>query len=234
MLFTSGTVCGFRFYQEYATTVIAHEQLRTAHLEAELTLLRGQLNPHFVFNMMNGIHVLIQRDARQAADMVLEFSDMLRFQLYDCSQPFISIQQEINYLQHYVSVERKRRGDVLKVDCYWGDALPSGYISPLILTPFIENAFKHVSCGEGTAGFIRVSLYVEGHQLFLTVDNSRESLPAIPDPLHRGKGIGLANVKKRLSLLYPGRHLLQIKETAERFAVFLEIDISPQYPKQHN
>lgn len=230
VLFTSGTICGFRFYQEYANTAIDHEQLRVTHLEAELTLLRGQLNPHFVFNMMNGIHVLIQRDARQAAGMVLEFSDMLRFQLYDCSQPFISLQQEINYLQHYVSVEHKRRGDEIKVDCYWGDGLPSCYISPLLLTPFVENAFKHVASAAGKSNFIRISLYMEHQHLFFTVDNSKECMPSIPDPLRRPKGIGLVNVKKRLSLLYPDRHLLQIKETADRFAVFLEIDTSPQYP----
>ncbi|MCW3466205.1 sensor histidine kinase [Chitinophaga nivalis] len=226
LIFSSGTLCGIRFYQEYARTRIDHEHLRTTHLEAELTLLRDQVNPHFVFNMMNSIHVLIEKDARQAADMVLEFSDMLRYQLYDCSKPFIPLQQEIVYLQNYVNIENKRRGNELKVDCNWGITTPLCHISPLILTPFVENAFKHVSRFPDKHNFIRIDLVMEDEKLFFIVENSKEKAIPMPDPSPRHKGIGLVNVQKRLALLYPEQHILRVEETADQFAIFLEVKIN--------
>lgn len=226
MLFTSGTICGIRFYQEYAKTLIDHEQLRTTHLEAELTLLRDQLNPHFMFNMMNSIHVLIERDARQAADMVLEFSDILRYQLYDASKPAIPLHQEVSYLQNYVNVENKRRCNELKVTCNWEPQLPLCFIAPLILTPFVENAFKHVSLFTDQPNFICIDLVVEESTLFFIVKNSKEHSADGPVAASPHKGIGLANVQKRLALLYPEQHFLSIKETTDQFVVYLEIKIN--------
>ncbi|WP_160717905.1 sensor histidine kinase [Chitinophaga solisilvae] len=227
VLMCCGTVCGIRFYQEYARTYVDKEQLRTAHLEAELTLLRHQVNPHFVFNMMNSIHVLIEKDARQASEMVLEFSDMLRYQLYDCSKPFIPLQQEIIYLQNYVNVENKRRGNELQVDCKWDVHTPHCLISPLILTPFVENAFKHVSCFNDKPNYIRMDLYQEADSLFFVIENSREEEPPLPgDTVSTQKGIGLVNVQKRLALIYPEKHFLKIHETAGQYTVFLEVKIN--------
>ncbi|WP_161964276.1 sensor histidine kinase [Chitinophaga flava] len=226
LLFTSGTICGIRFYQEYAKTLIDHEQLRTTHLEAELTLLRGQLDPHSMFNMMNSIHVLIERDASQAADMVLEFSDILRYQLYDASKPAIPLQQEVTYLQNYVNVENKRRCHELEVTCNWEPQLPLCYISPLILTPFVENAYKHVSQFTDQPNFIRIDLFLEGDTLFFVVKNSKEPSLDTPNAMPRHKGIGLVNVQKRLALLYPDQHCLSIEETADLFVVYLEIKIN--------
>ncbi|HVI45347.1 MAG TPA: histidine kinase [Chitinophaga sp.] len=226
ILFTSGTICGIRFYQEYAKTMIDHEKLRTTHLEAELTQLRDQLNPHFMFNMMNSIHVMIERDASQAADMVLEFSDMLRYQLYDASKSAIPLQQEVLYLQNYVNVENKRRCNELKVACNWDSHLPLCYIPPLILTPFVENAYKHVSQFTDQSNFIRIDLSMEDGTLFFIVKNSKERGPSATEVPSSSKGIGLANVRKRLALLYPDRHLLTIAETADQFVVYLEIKIN--------
>ncbi|MBC9909854.1 sensor histidine kinase [Chitinophaga varians] len=226
MLFTSGTVCGIRFYQEYAKTMIDHEKLRNTHLEAELTLLRDQLNPHFMFNMMNSIHVLIERDASQAAEMVLEFSDMLRYQLYDASRPAIPLQQEVIYLQNYVNVENKRRCHELEVTCNWEPHPPLCYISPLILTSFVENAFKHVSQFPDRPNFIRIDLFLEEGTLFFVVKNSKEHGPAASEAAPGAKGIGLANVRKRLTLLYPDQHFLRIEETTDLFMVYLEIKIN--------
>lgn len=221
MLFTSGTICGIRFYQEYVKTLIDHERLHTTHLEAEMRLLRDQLNPHFMFNIMNSIHVLIERDTRQAADMVLEFSDMLRYQLHDASRPAIPLQQEVAYLQNYVNVENKRRCYELKVTCNWETPLPLCYISPLILAPFVENAFKHVSQFPDQENFIGIDLFVENDTLFFIVKNSKE--PASADEDARPKGIGLANVRKRLALLYPDQHYLSIEETKDEYVAYLEI-----------
>ncbi|MBC9934451.1 sensor histidine kinase [Chitinophaga qingshengii] len=226
LLFTSGTICGIRFYQEYAKTMIDHEHLRSTHLEAELTLLRGQLDPHSMFNMMNSIHVLIERDARQAADMVLEFSGMLRYQLYDASKPAIPLHQEIAYLQNYVNIENKRRCNELEVTCNWEPRLPLCYISPLILTPFVENAYKHVSQFTDQPNFIHIDLFLEGDTLFFAVKNSKEPSMAVPGEIPRHSGIGLINVKKRLALLYPDQHFLSIDETADLFVIYLEIKIN--------
>nr|WP_295870348.1 histidine kinase [uncultured Chitinophaga sp.] len=221
MLFTSGTICGIRFYQEYVKTLIDHERLHTTHLEAEMRLLRDQLNPHFMFNMMNSIHVLIERDASQAADMVLEFSDMLRYQLHDASKPAIPLQQEVAYLQNYVNVENKRRCNELKVTCNWETQLPPYYISPLILAPFVENAFKHVSQFSDQDNFIGIDLFLEEEALYFIVKNSKEPVDTAEEA--RPKGIGLANVRKRLALLYPDQHFLSIEETTDQFVAYLEI-----------
>lgn len=226
MLFTSGTICGILFYQEYAKAVIDHEQLRTTHLEAELTLLRDQLNPHFMFNMMNSIHVLIEKDAGQAADMVLEFSDMLRYQLYDTSKPVVSLQQEVNYLQNYVNVENKRRCNELEITCHWDANLPLYYISPLILTPFVENAFKHISQFTDRPNFISIDLLLEEQTLFFIVKNSKEPGSDAPEIIPRSKGIGLVNLRKRLALLYPGQHTLSVEDTGDVFFAYLEMTIN--------
>ncbi len=236
LLLTGSAVCGVRFYAEHNEIDKKHQQLRAEHLEAELKLLRDQINPHFMFNVLNSIHVLMHKDTKKASKVLFQFADLLRYQLYDCTQPAIPLGQEIAYLQNFVNIEQVRWGEALQLDCTW-DVRPCPYpVAPFILAPFVENAFKHVSRGAGAGNFIRIHLSVEGSTLELDVSNSCDAAPPAGDTLKAG-GIGLANVKKRLELLYPGCHHLQLERRDGVFRALLRLylagNATPVQPIEH-
>ncbi len=224
LLLTSGAICGIRFYTEHSRIEKKHQQLRAEHLEAELRLLRDQINPHFMFNVLNSIHVLMHKDTQKASEVLFQFADMLRYQLYDCSQASIPLEQEIAYLQNYAQIEKVRHGKELRLETDWG-TLPYGHtIAPFILAPFVENAFKHVSrvAESGSYITIKVAMNTKG-ELQLEVWNSYDEVP-----VHEPKpgGLGLENVKRRLQLLYPGGHQLQLDHAYNVYHVSLKLDLT--------
>ncbi|WP_276498947.1 sensor histidine kinase [Pontibacter litorisediminis] len=225
ILLTSSAICGIRFYTEHSRMEKKHQQLRAEHLEAELKLLRDQINPHFMFNVLNSIHVLMHRDKEQASEVLFRFADMLRYQLYECSQATIPLEQEIAYLQSYAQIEQVRHGSELRLEADWG-TLPYSYtIAPFILAPFVENAFKHVSRSAVDGSFIQISLRVEKDTLRLMVWNSCEESPEAEQPGKAG-GIGLENVRKRLELLYPGNYELQAEQAHGVYHVLLKLNLA--------
>ncbi|MDX5480715.1 MAG: histidine kinase, partial [Hymenobacteraceae bacterium] len=211
LLLTSSGVCGIRFYAEHNQIEKLHQQLRAEHLEAELKLLRDQINPHFMFNVLNSIHVLMHRDTQKASRVLFQFADMLRYQLYDCSQPSIPLEQEIAYLQNFVNIEKVRWGDELRLHCEWPTLSYSYTIAPFILAPFVENAFKHASRSAEGESYINIQLGLEAGEVRLEVSNSCDAATEAEETPKAG-GIGLENVKKRLALLYPDRYTLQLQK----------------------
>ncbi|MFL9485064.1 sensor histidine kinase [Chitinophagaceae bacterium LWZ2-11] len=204
-----GNICGIRFYFEHARIDEEHRLLKTAHLEAELKLLKEQLNPHFLFNVINSIHVLMQKDIKQASDVLLRFSDMLRHQLYDSGKAFITVQEDITYLKNYVSIEKMRKGNDLQVNVDWPDKPDYSKIAPCMLSPFIENAFKHVSNEYEPDNYVNIRLCIVNNTLCLEVENSVDREEQNLSSKKVG-GIGLENVRKRLQLLYPDKHTLEL------------------------
>ena len=200
-------------------------QLEKEKLETELKFLRSQFNPHFLFNTINSINFLIQRDPRQASDTLSKSSDLLRYQLYECNETRIPLKKEVHYLSNFIALEKLRVNDNVAVTLDVSEDVNGSHIAPFILMPFVENAFKHVSKGRQQNNFIRISLQQEAQQLCFNVVNSCQThLPPTRELVHYG-GIGLTNVRRRLALLYPNQHALHIDESVNTYAIRLTVDL---------
>jgi LytS/YehU family sensor histidine kinase len=189
-------------------------------IESELQYLKAQVNPHFLFNAINSIYFLIKKDPEQAAETLIRLSDLLRFSLYDCSEEKIDIGKELEYLKNFITLEQIRKGAKVEVSLDLQDGLSGFSIAPFLLIPFVENAFKHVSrSNHGNAICIRFKR--EADRFFAHIENTADNLVK-----NEIGGIGLRNVKRRLELLYPGKHELQITEPPGKFAIHLSLDIA--------
>lgn len=224
-LLINGTACGIRFYQEHGKIERDHILLQQAHLENQLKMLQDQINPHVVFNILNHIHILMKTNTELASFLLLKFSDILRYQLYDCNQSLVLLTKEIQYLQDLVEVEKLRWGNELDVRATWEISNKKVYIMPLLLVPFIENAFKYVCRLPGHRGYIMISCKEEDHCLSFYVENSYSNITSYQkkDSAH---GIGLQNVKKRLNLQYPDSHTLKIESDENVYKVSLILFLS--------
>lgn len=216
------TMCGIRFYQEHTAIEKVHTQLKQDHLEAQLKLLQDQINPHLMFNVLNHIHILMQKNIELASTLLLKFSDILRYQLYECNHKMVLLNREIQYLQDFVDIEQIRWGNELEVNCTWTIPNKQLHIAPLMLVPLIENAFKHVSRLPHTKGFITIRCIEENNVLKLDIVNSFSS------KFHSIKqkgGIGIANVKERLAMQYPDKHQLSLIQDENTFSAHLSINL---------
>ena len=189
-------------------------------LNAELEYLKAQINPHFLFNSINTIFFQIDRSNSQARDTLASFSDMLRYQLYECNGHEIPVGKEVAYLKSYVDLQRHRWDDNYRI-FFSADNMSDFSIAPLVLIPFVENAFKHVSHFP-RENIIRIELCREGNAMKMMVFNTcHQEYPSTGND----NGIGLKNVQRRLELLYPGKHTLQFQKKPGSFQVDLEITI---------
>ena len=201
------------------------QQLEKEKLETELKFLRAQFNPHFLFNTINSIHFLIRKDPELASDTLAKFSDLLRYQLYECNEARIPLKKEVHYLSNFVALEKLRNSERLSVSLDVSENVNGAQVAPFILMPFIENAFKHASKGKQQENFIRVTLRQSPQQLEFEVENSKETgASSTREAVHYG-GIGLVNVRRRLDLLYPQRHTLRIDEHDNTYSVHLTLDL---------
>ena len=189
-------------------------------LSAELDYLKAQINPHFLFNSINTIYFQIDKQNQIARETLSSFSEMLRYQLYECNGKEVLIEKEIVYLKNYVDLQRMRKDENYSIEFITGDNLQGFVIAPLLLIPFVENAFKHGSHGRDK-NEIRIELSNADHifrlKVFNTKDNHRQ-----PD---KNGGIGLKNVQRRLELIYNGRHDLQLNDRPDSFEVNLTLKV---------
>lgn len=204
--------CVILLYYEYSL-------LQQSNLESQLKILHAQVNPHFMFNVLNYLHVLMQKDTELASTLLLKYSDTLRYQLYSGKNESAKLGQEVQFLKDFIDVEKFRWEDKLDVHCTWQIENANMDIPPLLFIPFIENAFKHVSRSETNKGYIRINFVQKGHFITLEVENSR-SATAVKK---KSDGIGLQNVKARLNIHFGRRYNLSIKETDERYLSVLKI-----------
>lgn len=219
----NGAACGVKFYNEHGRIERDHILLQQAHLENQLKLLQDQINPHVVFNILNHIHILMKTDIQLADFLLMKFSDILRYQLYHCNQPLVPLGKEIEYLQNLVEVEKLRWGNELDVKAQWQIDNKKASIAPLLLVPFIENAFKYVCRLPGQTGYVKIFCKEENNNLFFYVENSYSEIA-----VHKKKdgGIGLQNVKKRLKLQYPDAYDLKIESDNLVYKVTLTLKLS--------
>jgi len=190
--------------------------------EAELNFLKSQINPHFLFNSLNAVYFLIDRNNKAARHALHTFSDMLRYQLYECNGHKIPIEKEIGYLKDYVGLQQLRLPENTDIQFHCADGVQQFSIEPLLLLPFVENSFKHLShYSHGKPNEIQIAIDRAGNDLHFEVYNTTEDF----ENATASGGIGLANVKKRLALLYPQKHRLTITKKADRFCVQLWLSL---------
>lgn len=206
--------CGLRFYYEHAL-------LEKMNHELQFKTLQGQITPHFMFNVLNHIHVLMQEDVDLASSLLIKYSDILRYQLYQGQKESISLEKEIQFLKNYIEVERIRWEDKLDVTCSWEIEEMGHEIAPLLLITFIENAFKHVSRSPYVRGYIDINFWQSERTLRLGVVNSKSKMNLEKEV----SGLGLENVRRRLDILYSKRYSLTSCDTDTVYNVQLIIQM---------
>lgn len=200
-------------------------ELEKEKLETELKFLKSQFNPHFLFNTINSIFFLIHKNPDMASNALAKFSELLRYQLYECNDIQISLTKEIDYMKNFIELEKLRQNDNVEIDFQMNTA-ETGHlgIAPFVLMIFVENAFKHVSKNSGKTNLIRINLELDDMQLNFSIFNTT-SPQLTSDLIHYG-GIGLKNVKRRLDLIYPGLYDLEIQNSESDFEVKLALNLS--------
>jgi len=196
--------------------------LAKENAEAELNFLKSQINPHFLFNSLNSVYFLIDKNNSGARQALHKFSDMLRYQLYEANGEKIPIEKEIDYLQDYVHLQQLRKDENYKVQFNCSTEVKNFSIEPLLLIPFVENAFKHISHKTDGNNFVKLDLVRSNGYFEFTVENSREK--GVYTTEQHG-GIGMVNVKRRLELLYPDAHQLKVDDGVNTFKINLKLKI---------
>ncbi len=210
-----GVNLGVKYYLKSARGERRMQELQAENLSRQLETLRYQINPHFFMNTLNNIHALVDIDPEQAKASIEEFSKMMRHVLYESDHPTIPLAKEMDFLRHYVSLMKLRYADTVRVDLSLPENDDGAEIPPLVLASFVENAFKHGISYEKPS-FVRVAVSVEGGKIVFRCANSRQD--AAETEQH---GVGLANVRGRLDLLYGDRYTLSIDTSGDVYDIVL-------------
>ncbi len=199
------------------------KDLQRQNLRSELKYLKTQINPHFFFNTLNSLYALTLKKSDLAPEIVLKLSDMMRFMLYESNERTIELSKELHHIETYLELEKLRHGDNVRITFqYTGD--PNGHmIAPLLFIPFLENTFKHGIDHELNQGFVDIRLDIFENYIDLLVINSKPKQVLGDGSKKKVGGIGLANVKRRLQILYPDRHILDMKSTDDRYRIYLKL-----------
>jgi len=198
------------------------QMLLKANADAEIQLLKAQVQPHFLFNTLNNIYSFTMDKSPKAEQLVVQLSDMLKYMINDCEAEFIPLEKEITILKNYIALEKVRYGNRLQIEAVCGNNHQGKSIAPLLIFPFVENSFKHGTSKMLDRPWIKIGIEINDDELFFSLSNSK---PALEDNKIGKGGIGLRNVKKRLQLLYPRSHSLIISDGADVFTVELKLPL---------
>ena len=198
-----------------------NEQLKT-----ELSFLRSQISPHFIFNALNSSIILVRKQSEKAEESLIKLASLMRYMLYESDNEKITITDEVEYIDNYIDLQMIRFEKSVSIikEINVDESLNDEFIESMLLIPFIENAFKH-----GTlvlkAAKIEIKLYNDDNKLILITKNKFNNRLNESVTKQKNNGIGLSNVKRRLELLYPSNHILKIETIDDLFTVYLTIDL---------
>ncbi|GAB5410394.1 MAG: hypothetical protein BalsKO_27590 [Balneolaceae bacterium] len=198
------------------------KQLENEKLTAELNYLKAQINPHFLFNTLHNLNYLVQGKRKEAPQIIIRLSNIMRYMIYDANQTLILVTKEIQYMQDYIELERIRLNNPVNISFKISGEYKLTEIAPLILITFLENAFKHGVSDKSKNCWINVELSQKVNTLTYCVSNSKI---ATPDFVEKS-GFGLDNVRKRLNLHYPENHELLILESEQHFEIKLILNLN--------
>jgi two-component system, LytTR family, sensor histidine kinase AlgZ len=220
-LFIAIFVGMLKFAEDWLELETKRKELENEKLTAELTFLKAQINPHFLFNTLNNLYYLAFTNSPNTTEVIAKLSQMMRYMIYDSNHEKVILSKEIEYIENYISLEKLRLNNqipiTLKVE---GDA-NQVKIVPLILITFLENAFKHGVSNNSKDAYISINLLIQNKELIYTVENSK-----LEKNNHEKSGIGLQNVKRRLDLSYHQKCHLEVTDTEKEYKIVLTLDIS--------
>ncbi len=226
-LFLSGPLAWFIYKRRLAnSTELTTLKTELGKSDANLSFLKSQINPHFLFNALNTLYgTALQENAERTGEGIQKLGDMMRFMLHENVQDKISLTRDVDYLENYIALQKLRtsRSANIVIETQIEEQLNNLQITPMLLIPFVENAFKH-GISLQHPSHIKITLQTKGNTLYFDVHNSIH-IKADNDPEKLKSGIGLANVKQRLALLYPKKHELIIRESAREFFIHLTIQL---------
>lgn len=208
------------FYSEESKS----QELRQEKLQAELNFLKGQIHPHFLFNTLNNLYALTLKKSESSPEVVLKLSELLSFMLYECNSRTVPLNKELKLIENYIALEKIRYDDRLTVLYETTGDVSQNHIPPMLLLPFVENAFKHGTSDTLDEVWVDINMIIRNQTLFLSVKNSMGQ-NSNQQEFEYQKGIGLKNVNRRLELLYNGFYNLNIEDSDDTYSVLLEIQL---------
>lgn len=200
------------------------QAMKQEKLDAELKFLKAQIHPHFLFNTLNSLYSLTLQHSPQSSEVVLRLSNLLDYMLYECNVPQIALKKELMQMQDMIALEKLRYGDRLEVTFTQNGDVTDAFLPPLLMLPFVENAFKHGASTGLDEAFINIHIEILKGKLTLRVENSKSADQSNNDAAYK-KGIGLKNVRRRLDLLYGDNYELQVFEEEDTFMIVLRIPL---------
>lgn len=206
--------------QELMLKIRKEKEISNEHAVAELQLLKSQISPHFLFNVLNSLYALALEKSEETPDVILKLSDILRYSLYEAQEKEVPVEDEVRILNTYMGIERLRIPESATVSFLHSGTEGTSKIAPMLLLPLVENAFKHGTDSTVGSSYIEVHLSCNVDLLTFTCRNSFKESPA-----KEVGGIGIQNIRKRLQLLYPQRHKLEIEKQDKVFTVTLELKL---------
>ncbi len=212
------SVVGMKVFKKWINDVERMHELQQTNLRTELEQLKSQVNPHFLFNTLNNLHVLTKTDPEKASQVILGLSDLLRYQLYDSAREKILLSKDIAFIYNLLSMEKLRKDD-FNYEVHSAGKIDGISLPPFLFIPFVENAIKH---GASVAGhsYLKLNFRITAERLYFYSENSKPATRKTSIG-----GIGLKNIKRRLELLYPNDHTLEIKESDEKYIVNLIVPL---------
>lgn len=200
------------------------EERKEERMRSELSFLRSQISPHFIFNILNSIVYFIRTNSKLAEDVTIELSKLIRYMLYDSENKQVPLEKEIEYLENYIGLQKLRFGEDVDIQTNVGKNASGLAIEPMLLIPFVENAFKH-GVGSQVDPFIKISLDIsDGNEMEFRVVNRISEAPQ-EESKDSSSGIGIKNVRRRIELLYPSKHRLELRSDNNIFDVYLKLPL---------
>lgn len=222
LLFTIAASIAYRFFLDRLRFERVQQQRQTEHLKSELSFLRSQISPHFIFNILNSAVAQARTQPSQVESTLLKLSGLMRYMLYDTDDTKVMVKQELEYLESYVELQRLRFGDAVQIDFSRTASLFGYAIEPMLLIPFVENAFKH---GLGKVDKPQIFISVGESNGWLTLQVKNKYDPERRSAPDKYSGIGLTNVKKRLSILYGSSYQLSVNATGDWYETTLKLPL---------
>jgi len=222
MFFVVFIAIAIKFYKRWSEIDIREQKVQKEKVEAELQMLKTQINPHFLFNTLNSIYVLAMKNSEQTANMVMKLSEILDYILYKIDSPRIAISAEIQIIENYIALEKIRFTNRVNLSLSSDFKSEDIQIPPMLIIPFIENAFKHGVAKSLEKSWVKISIQEADQMMNIAVSNSKGQNSTKSET----GGIGLVNVRKRLDILYRDSYKLDISEKINSYDVFLSIPLN--------
>lgn len=205
--------------QHNSTLQEKEQRLIQENLANEVKLLKAQINPHFIFNALNNIYSLTYMKSEMAPDSILKLSEMLRYVFYDCSSDKVNLNSEVKYIENFIAFQQMKSEEKQNITLDVLSKNQSFEIAPMLFIPFIENSFKYSRIEDDEQAFVHISIEITDDELIFKSVNSVPKL----GKANSGSGMGIANVRQRMNIIYEGQYTLNIQESFDNFDVELRI-----------